>query len=504
MTTFHMSGVSSGQDTQSIIEAMVKARSYPLDTWAKEQVEIENDLTAWGDLNTLMTNLTESLDTLRSYETWNKMSATSLDDTVLTATAGSSAVEKTYSIVIDHLAQQHTVASSRAADLSTGATATTDLVAAGVLTAGDQFTIEGQTITVGSTESLSSLRTKINTAASSMSTANRVYASIMDNRLVIARVNSGSTEITMSDTTNTPLQDLGVLTSPGVYANELVVAQDAEFTVDGALVTRSTNTNLTDVIENLTLNLKGESLSAITLEVGRDRETPKNAILDFVEKYNAAATALDSYGQINVQGEDPKGATVDSDTTGELFNDSLLSEIKNNLRRYATEAKPLLSLYNGYKNSPSPSVQVVDPSYTYDSRSGTMDSLDDVGIWTTDRTNQLSLIDEDKLDYVLDNYFDQTEQLFRGVFTSANGYQDGIATDFYKYSDNVSTSLTGDIARRESTLKEKYTDLDTQMTDLQNELEEYTQDLWEIFTNMEDRVASLNDDLTALTSKLGS
>ena len=425
MATFHMSGMASGQDTQAIIDTMIKAKSVPLTTMSEQEAEIDADLAAWADLNTLMTNLTDSLDTLRSWETWNKMAATSSDESQLTATASSSAVDTTYKINITQLAQSHTISS---AIFCPDATSTTDLVAGGILTAGDELTIEGQTITIGSTESLSSLRTKINTAASSMATADRVYASILDNRLVLARTNTGDTDITLSDTTGTPLQDLQILSSPGVYANELVVSQDAQFTVNGAPVTRSTNTNLTDVVENVTLNLLDETSSDITLTVARDTETPKNAILDFIDQYNAAATSLADYGQINVEGNDPDGAALDSSTLGELYSDSLLNAIKNNIRSFATEAKPFLALYNGYKNSST--IQVIDPTYTYNSRTGTLDSLDDIGVWTTGETNQLTLTDEDKLDYVLENHFDQVQQLFRGVYTSANGYENGLATDF--------------------------------------------------------------------------
>jgi flagellar hook-associated protein 2 len=500
MATFHMSGLASGQDTQAIIDAMIKAKSTPLTTMEEEQTKIESDLTAWSDLNTLMTNLTDSLDTLRTWETWSQMAATSSDESQLTATASSSASVATYKISITQLAQAHSISSSSASDLKSDATSTTDLVAGGILTAGNEFTIGGQTITIGSTESLSTLRTKINTAASSMDENNRVYASILDNRLVLTRSKTGDTDITLSDSTGTPLQALKILNASGGCANEFVVSQDAKFTVNGAEVTRSTNTNLTDVVENVTLNLLDKTLSDITLTVTRDIETPKNAILDFIEKYNAAATAMDDYGQINVSGNNPKGATLDTSTLGELFNDSLLGMIKNNIRAYATEAKPFLELYKGYKNSST--IQVIDPTYTYKGQTGTLDSLDDIGIWTTGETNQLTLTDEDKLDYVLANNFDQVQQLFRGVYTTADGYENGLAADFYRYSDNVSTSLTGDIARRTTTLQDKYDTLGTNMTELQKELTDYEQTLWEQFTTMEDTIASLQSSLTSLTSQL--
>ena len=95
-----MSGLASGQDTQAIIDAMIKAKSVPLTTMSKQETEINADLAAWSELNTLMTYLTDSLDTLRTWETWNQMTATSSDDSNLTATASSSAAITTYKISI--------------------------------------------------------------------------------------------------------------------------------------------------------------------------------------------------------------------------------------------------------------------------------------------------------------------------------------------------------------------------------------------------------------------
>lgn len=512
LSSIHVGGLMSNLDTESLIAKMVSAKGYQLTTWENEQVEIDYDVKAWADLSTFMTDLTDSLDTLRTWDTWNNKSVISSDETAVTATAGTAAQVGTYTVTVANLAAAHSVRSknytSATADLTTGD-----------LTDGDQFELGGITFTVGAdeygqslggTETLTSLAAKINYASSSMTDTNRVTAMVVqasasEYYLVLNREATGATAINSADTLGGALQALEVRSDAGPgdnYAHVLTNHTDANFTLNGLGMTRSSNTGLTDVLNGVTLNLRNQTVLPVTLTIGRDTETVKTAITDFVEKYNALAEKLDYYGQISTSGTASTGAKVNG--LGELYNDSLVSQIKNNVRRLATESKDLMTLYNGYKNSGgSGSVQVIDPSYTYNGNTGALDCLDDLGIWTTSEANQLAVLDEDKLDYMLENYFDEAEQMVRGAYDSDTGYREGFATDFYRYATSVSETITGDIAERSSTLTDKYDDITVKMTDFKKKLEDYEQNLWEQFGAMEDAVATMQSDLTRLLSQLG-
>lgn len=513
LASIHIGGLASDIDTESLITTMVEAKGYQITVWEAEQTEINYDVTAWSDISTYMSDLTDSLDTLRSWDTWNNKSATSSDETAVTATAGTSSATGTYRIGVSQLAQAHSVGSN------SFTSATDDLTASGDLTDGDQFEIGGVTFTVGADEygqtlsgkeTLTSLAAKINYASSSMDddervTAIVVQASTTEYYLVISREATGDTAISSADTLGDALQSLGIRSDAGPgdnYANVLTAHADATFTLNGITMTRDTNTGLTDVITGVTLNLLNETTTDVTLKISNDTETVKTAILDFVEKYNALAEKLDFYGQISTSGTASTGAEVDG--LGELYNDSLVSQIKNNIRRLATETKDLLGLYNGYKNGGgSAQVQVINPAYTYNDNNGVLDCLDDLGIWTTSQTNELEVTDEDRLDYMLANYFDETEQMIRGAYDSEEGYREGFATDFYQYSNSVSESITGDIAERSATLTDKYDDLTDKMEELMDKLEDYEQELWEQFGEMEDAIAEMKSELTEMLSELG-
>ncbi len=380
---------------------------------------------------------------------------------------------------------------------------TQDLTATGLglINAGDTFTIEGQIITIEAGETLSSLAGKINTAASSMSSADKVTASIVNNQLVITRNNTGASEIDMVDGTGSPLAALDILVG-GTYQHELVAAQNAVFTVNSVSMTRSSNI-VTDAITGVTLNLLDTTTSNVTLTVDHDRENVKTAITDFIDAYNALASALKEYGKIDIAGSssNPKGASVDQSTLGELYNDSLVKELAYNIRKQATDSK--YPYIRPFDYNP-PTYYGINSTYSYNGSTGRMDTLQAIGIWTTGEDNQLALVDgsvEDngaRLDYMLENYFDQAEQLFRGVYDEEEGYQHGIASDFYEYMDSMSASMTGGIATHVQNLNDKIDELDDSIDQMYDDLKDYEQTLWEQFTAMEDAVAKMKSDLAYL------
>jgi flagellar hook-associated protein 2 len=481
MGDIRISGLESKIDIEDTIQKLLAARSYTKLSYEEDKEEVSYDLQAWNDIAALAIDLTGSLDTLRSWETWNEKAAISSDESVLTATADSSAINTAYTVTINNLAQAQNVGSDKASDLTPGGNVETDLVAAGVLAAGSSFSIEGQTITIGASETMNSLVGKINTAGEAMSDANRVMASILDDRLVIIRENTGSTEINATDVGGTPLETLGVLDATGSFANELLAAANASFTVNGALISREDNTGIDDVISGVTLNLLNEtSGTPVRLTIDNDGEDAELAVRDFVEKYNALAEQVRFFTQKPLSGDGANGATITA--LGELYNDSLASEIESRIRKEATDSKyPYLNQTNA--------------EYSYKGKEGVCDSLEDVGIWTQGESNVLAVVDEDKLQYMLQNDFELCGQLFRGVFDEDEGYVHGVASDFYRYADNLSTSITGEIARRTKTLEDKLTELDEKIADQEEQLENYELDLVRQFSAMENAEAQLNAEL---------
>ena len=460
-----------GMDISSTIKSILDVKKQQVTTAQTEDKKIQTKISDWGDISSSMSTLSDSLDTLRSYSTWSKMNATS-SSTAVQVKANASATPNTYAIQVAHLAQAHTVASKAASDLGVS-NSTSDLIAAGTLTAGETFTLSGQTFTIGADEygvtdggkeTIASLQNKINKASATMT--DKVTASIVDNRLVIARATTGATQIAMSDSGiysgPPPLQALGILASNETFdpAHVTQVAQNAQFTVNGMSVTRASNTGLTDVIQNVTLSLSAETgSSTVSLNIAHDTATPKNAIQDFIASYNDTVTKLKNYSKITLNtGSDP--------TVSDLQNDTLIPDMLTQLRSLATATQGAF---------------FTDADYNYNGKTGKMVSLQDIGVWTTGEANQLSMTSESRLDQMLSENFSKVQQLFQGVSTGKD-YEHGVAGNFFDYTFKMTMPMKGTIAKHVFTLQTSDTDALAHIKTMQAAITQQEQDLWAQFS----------------------
>jgi len=215
-------GLSSGTDYAGMVKQLMDARRIPIDLKKDKQVELDYDLGAWSEVSTQSEALTTVLDKIRGADFWQSMNTDSTLESVATASASTAANEQQYTLVVTATAKSQSI-SSDTLDTST------DLIANGYVTAGDVFDIEGQQITIAAGETLSSLRTQINSAALNMAAGSRVQASIVNNHLVLTREDTGAGSITLSDVTGTALQGLGVLDVSAAIKNENVQGADAQF-----------------------------------------------------------------------------------------------------------------------------------------------------------------------------------------------------------------------------------------------------------------------------------
>jgi len=497
---------------------MVAAEAVPEDAWITQVNTVDGDVSAWSNVSSSMTALTDSLDTLRSFELWNTMAVATSDSTKLAATSTTSAIAGTYNMSISQLAQAESVRSmaftSATADLSSEAGGT------GVLTEGDQFQIGGVTFTIGKNEygqtdsggaeSLTSLAAKINYASSSMTAGEQVAASVVsasptENYLVLSAANTGSAGIDSADTTGSALQKLKILSSPGTgnnYTKVLIQGQDAKLSLDGISMSRSSNSGITDVINGVSLNLLapttsvgtngGTTDSPVTLTVSPDMNGVMTAIQTFISAYNAAASEITTEGAVTLQTSTGNGATSTGtvSSTGQLYDDSLLTQLSVDIREQATASK-------------FPALNKTNASYSYNGQTGIMCSLQDIGIGTTGESNQLSIIDQNKLDNGLQNYFNKVEQLFTGTYNPQNGYQNGVASDFYNYAYGMSEPQAGEIAQHVQTLNNQKSDLQTEISNWNDYLNVYTTNLWSQFTTMDNAMTTMQSSLSTLQGITG-
>ncbi len=482
--TLRIGGLGSGMDIQGTIEALLKADAERITTAQGTQDTRNQKIAAWTTVKDSLAAFTNASNSLRWMDLWRQITATSSDTAVLTATAASTATKTSYAIEVLQMARAQSIGS--AAGLTTGGaspepvTASTLLADIAGINVGDQFAIAGQSFTIEADDTLATLRTKINDASASMPEDQRITASILDNRLVLQRAETGDASIVLSDTTGSPLQALGILNAMGEPANELLSAQNALFTVNGALVERSSNTGLADVIDGVTLNLTGVGSS--TLSIAADTQAVKDAIQSFVDTYNTFAETIESYSSYDTT--DPENPVP-----GLLQDDSMVRELVSGLRMQATQMSAYLSASNA--------------AYEYSGVSGVMDSLQHIGIWTTNTANRLAIVDPARLDALLQQEPEKVENLFRGVQTSTGTRVGGIALNLYDFSRNYSSDLDGWIDVRIEGINEQIKEQDDRIDRMISNMESKEILLWKQFNAMDESIADMNSQLDYLKSNLG-
>lgn len=265
-------GLASGFDTQSIIEAILRADSRPLERLRVRQDLLRSRAAALDELRARLVSFEGSLLGLSPEITFRARVATASDETSLAAAAGASAETGLFSVEVLSLASAHKVRSNGLAAPDQG------LVGDGTITLkagdGDPVTIE-VSATLGN-NSLEAVRDAINAEEAG------IEASVVFDgtayRLVVRSAETGlANAMTITDTTGLGLADAG---------NLVTSAADASLRVDGLAVTSSSN-RVTGVIPGVTLDLRGVTTAGpITVEVKEDVEKVVRAVQGFVEAYN--------------------------------------------------------------------------------------------------------------------------------------------------------------------------------------------------------------------------
>ena len=242
--------------------------------------------------------------------------------------------------------------------------------------------------------------------------ASEVSASVNARGVIVVEDNlAGESNLSLSlDTagiTNANF-DFGAFSSITVRDREIVSGRDASLLIDGVGITRSTN-QITDVIEGVTLDLKGQEDGAVvTLDIDRDYEGIKAKISDMVEKYNEVMTCIN-------------GQFAYDEDTGEaapLFGDSALMSVKSNIRSV------ILSGVTGMDSS--------------------LDHLSLVGI-NIDRDGLLSINDSTLEGYLQTNYSDVVGLLVaQGSSTNSNisFVSSGLKTEAGSYEVEITQAAT--------------------------------------------------------------
>jgi flagellar hook-associated protein 2 len=279
------SGLASGVQWRDSLDMIFKAETARRVTPLEREASLEQKrIDALSTYKGLVDKLAAAAKPLQDGSAFGKFAVSVTDSpatghTLLAASASATASAGKYSVEVASLARAETWASG---------SKTSDTAALGLptdpTTGTASFEINGKKIVVDGSDSLNSIRDKINAAGAGV-TASVVRVADGDYRLTMTSDTMGSAGITYVDGPE------GAGTALGLA--ETLAGTDAVVNVNGVKVTRQTN-SISDAITGVTLDLKkAEPGSVVELTVEKDTQAAVDAVRAFADAYNAVRTFVD-------------------------------------------------------------------------------------------------------------------------------------------------------------------------------------------------------------------
>jgi flagellar hook-associated protein 2 len=465
------SSSTTALDVPALVSQLMAVERRPIDTLNARVSSYETKISSYGTLSSLVSSFQTAAKTLNT--NLQKVAATPSDASLLSASAGSTAVPGTYTVNVSKLAQsQNLVAAGQASSTAaigngTSTTVTFDLgtISGGTLTngiySGATFTSNGSgttSITIdGTNNTLEGIRDAINSAAAGVTATIVNDGSGTPYRLALTSTSSGASnsfKITTSGGDGTIDSLLGYDPEGTQNLTQTLAAQNADLTVNGIAITSASNT-VSEAIQGVTLTLKNTTAAPSSLTVARDSTAINTAASGFVEAYNSLASQIKSR---SAYGSDAK-------TAGTLAGDGTLRTMQDQLR----------SIFNTPASG------------------GTLTSLAQVGI-SFQKDGSL-LLDSSKLDSAISTDFSDVTNLF----SSSTGF----ATRLEDWATST-LGAGGLIDTRTQSLKEFVKNRNDEIDKLENQMSALEKKYIREYTNLNIMLSSMNSTSTFLSQQLGS
>ena len=305
-------GVSQySSDLQSILTRAVQIAQLPVSALQSQEATLTAKVGALGNLQGFVSAVAQSLNNLSTLASSQALSATSSDNTIVTATVNGSMTPTTYTITnLTSVAAQ----ASETSKISYADGTSTPVSASGAM----QLTLGSQTATINltsATNNLQGLANAINTATDANGNSIPVTATIItsaDNTDYLSVTANATGETTLTLTEGAAANGADFLTS----ANQ---GADTKFTLNGNISVDSPSSTINNVIPGLTLNiLRPDPDGTVTVALNSDSTQLSDGLNSFVTAYNNLVDQI---------------ATQSGTSGGVLAGDSILNTIQDDMRQ---------------------------------------------------------------------------------------------------------------------------------------------------------------------------
>jgi len=489
-----ITGMNSGLDTESIITALVDAKSQKVEKAVLEQKLLSWKQDAWKDLNTKVNSFFNgTLSKMKYSDVYLQTKTTSSNEAVATAITGASAIKGTQKMYVDQLAQTGFLTGSKMAQTYSGSTKLSEMedsfgtLATGTLSlTKDSVTEE---ITLDADATIDDLLSKLKEYGLNANFDEK------NQRFFISASAMGQANDFDITSTGNMLQALGLDTTSADATK--IEAKDASIRLNGVTFTSVTNTF---EINGLTITANAVSTEEISLNTSDDTEGIYDLIKEFVAGYNELIVEMDTLSNAD------SAADYDmlSDDAREEMSETEIEEwdgkIKDALLRNDSTLDTFATIMKEVMLNPVE----IDGENVY---------LSDFGINTL---SYFEAEDNEKSKLHIDgNEDDDTTSGNTDVLSGIISSNPEKLTEFFtQLTRSLYTSMSNAMSRtslssmftvyNDIKMKEDYVDYTTLIADYEEELEDYEDRYYAKFSAMEVALAKMESNSSAITSLLGS
>ena len=446
-------GAGSGIDTKSLAQNLANAEIAPRQDQINAKItKTEAKISAYGYIKTALADLQTAFSNLNDTSDFSSLKPSNTQPSAFGITSTSAASAGNYSLEVNHVASaQRSVSNifaSRDNPLNGGASFKLNLS----IGSGSPTEITVNKDTPGGIVSA------INSAKLG------VTAQLLNTGSGYAVMVTGQTGASQSFTLTSEAVSSGTVN----FDTSVQTAADAQFKLNGLLLTRSSN-SVSDVIDGVTLDLYTPTNGAARLDLNRDTSAIKANVAALVTAYNNFDTTLKELGNSK--------STV-KDVGGSMSGDGFLQTIRNQVRSLITS------------NSSTPGSDIK--------------AARDTGI-SFDRNGQMTL-DITKLDTALQDHFDQVVKVFTGNTNNQSVYNptsSGIAGDAFRSLDKMLRS-TGQLTLMSNSATKQVTGYQAELTKLDEQMQKLLERYTQQFSLMDSIVNSSKATRASLTSSFSS
>ncbi|MTT31572.1 flagellar hook-associated protein 2 [Terrilactibacillus sp. BCM23-1] len=510
-STMRIGGLASGMDIDGMVNKMMTAQSVPLDKMKQKLQYLEWQRDDYRSMNTLLNDLKTTNFNMKLQGTFLNKTATSSDDSKVTAVAGTTAGNATYKVDITNVATSaHNMSNGVIVKLDANFDSTKSLKdQKGNLTDSStipdsgtiDFTINtydnngnqiSKTFSFDSSTSLDGILSSISNSELGVS----AFYDSVSQKVSITRTATGDMNKGTALDGHSEIEFSGAFLTDTLNLNQTSEQDgiDAEFVLNGLSTSSHTNSV---TLGNVTFNLK--NTGSATISVSNNTDATFDNIKSFVDKYNDTIQKINDkidetknrdYPPLtDAQKEQMKDSEItawtDKAKSGTLSNDSLLSGVLNQMRT---------DLYSSVSS-------VTDSDYN---------QLATIGITTSsDYLEHGKLVlDETKLKQAIAENPDAVMQLFTNKGTEDDYASQGLAQRLDKSINDAFKQIqqkAGSVGSTNATflMGKSFDDLNDQISAMTDRLTDIENRYYKQFTAMEQAIQNANQQSMSLTNLLG-